>query len=80
MVVYMLTNDRQFRCYDFRTTTELLKLYSGQIAASKEKSNLGLFRWDSSLDLNRKRWDTLPAFYRLLIQPHLANGLDVTEF
>jgi hypothetical protein len=35
-VVYTPTNDRRFRCYDFWTTTELLKLYSGQIAALKE--------------------------------------------
>jgi hypothetical protein len=51
----MLTIDRQFRRYDFRTMTKLLKLYSGQIAASKEKSNMGLFGWDSFLDLNSKK-------------------------
>jgi hypothetical protein len=36
MVVYMLTNDRRFRRYDFQTTTELLKLYFGQITVWKE--------------------------------------------
>jgi hypothetical protein len=41
---------------------ELLKLYSRQIAASKEKSNLGLFGWDSSLELNRKKVGNSPRF------------------
>jgi hypothetical protein len=55
MVTYTPSNNRWFRRYDFWTTTELLKLYSGQIAASKEKSILALFRWDSSLELNSKK-------------------------
>jgi hypothetical protein len=58
----MPTKDRQFMRYDFRTTTELLKLYSGQIAVSKEKLNLGLFGWDSSLDLNSKKVENSPRF------------------
>jgi hypothetical protein len=61
-VVYTPTKDRRFMCYDFQTTTELLKLYSTQIVASKEKSNLTLFGWDSSLDLNRKKVGNSPSF------------------
>jgi hypothetical protein len=41
----------------------------------KEKSNLGLFGWDSSLQMNIKTVGNSP---RLLIQPHLTNGLEVT--
>jgi hypothetical protein len=41
---------------------EMLKLYSGQIAALKEKSNLGLLRWDSSLELNTKKVYNSPSF------------------
>jgi hypothetical protein len=41
---------------------EMPKLYSGQIAASKDKSNLGLFGWGSSLELNTKRLGNSPSF------------------
>jgi hypothetical protein len=42
--------------------TELLKLYSGQIAASKEKYILRLLGWDSSLGLNSKKVGNSPRF------------------
>jgi hypothetical protein len=35
---------------------------SGQIAVLKEKSILGLFRWDSSLELNTKKLENSPSF------------------
>jgi hypothetical protein len=61
-VIYTPSNNRRFRHNDFWTRMELLKLYSGQIAASKEKSKLGLFGWDSSLDLNIKKVENSPIF------------------
>jgi hypothetical protein len=35
---------------------------SGQIAVLEEKSILGLFRWDSSLELNTKKLENSPSF------------------
>jgi hypothetical protein len=40
----------------------LLKLYSGQIAAAKEKYDLGLLGWVSSPELNTKNVDNSPNF------------------
>jgi hypothetical protein len=50
-------------------------------ADHRKKNNI----WDCSdgilpLSWITKRWKTLPAFHQLLIQPHLTNILDVTEF
>jgi hypothetical protein len=50
------------------------------IAASKEKSILGLFRWNSSPELNTKNMDISPVFYPLLIQPYPTHDLEDTEF
>jgi hypothetical protein len=52
---------------------------SVQIAVSKEKSILGLFGWDSSLEMNTKNLDNSPI-HQLHIQPHPTNGLEDTEF
>jgi hypothetical protein len=53
---------------------------SGHIAVLKENKILGLFSWDSSLELIPKSWTTLPAFHWLLIQPQRTNGLEDMEF
>jgi hypothetical protein len=79
-VNYMPTNDGRFRRYNFRTTMELLKLYCGQIVASKEKSIWDCLDGTLPWIWRAKRWTTLPAFHWLLIQLHLTNGLEVTEF
>jgi hypothetical protein len=42
--------------------TELLKLYSGQNAAAKEKYDMGLLGWDSSPELNIKSVENSPTF------------------
>jgi hypothetical protein len=62
MIFHTPSNGRWFRCYDFYTTTELLKLYSGQIAVAKEKYDLGLLGWVSSPELNTKNVDNSPNF------------------
>jgi hypothetical protein len=41
-VTYTTSNNRQFRRYDFWTTTEWLKLYFGQIAASKKINSVAV--------------------------------------
>jgi hypothetical protein len=35
---------------------------SGQTAVTREKLNLGLFRWDSSLELNTEKLQNSPSF------------------
>jgi hypothetical protein len=82
MGIYLSSFDQQFRFYDILHGDGFAEnCYSGQPAATSEKINLGLFRWDSSPELNNKKsWKTLSAFHLLLIQPYWTIGLEVTEF
>jgi hypothetical protein len=53
---------------------------SGQIATPKDTKLWGCSDGILSLSWIPKSWKTLPDFHRLLIQPDLSIGLDVTEF
>jgi hypothetical protein len=78
-VTYTTSNNRQFRRYDFWTTTEWLKLYFGQIAASKKNKFCGCSDGILPLNMNSKKLENSPSFASV-IQLHPTNGLDVTEF
>jgi hypothetical protein len=56
------------------------KLCPGQIAASKENKICGGSDGILPLSWIQKSWKTLPAFHRLLIQCHLTNRVEITEF
>jgi hypothetical protein len=50
MGIYLPLSDQRFRFYDFLHDDRFAENYnSGKTAASREKGNLGLFGWDSSL-------------------------------
>jgi hypothetical protein len=54
--IYLHSSDQRFRFYDFLHSDGFAEnCNSGQTAAMREKLNLGMFRWDSSLELNTKK-------------------------
>jgi hypothetical protein len=56
--LYLPSSDQRFRFYDYLYDDGFAENYnSGQIAVLKENSILGLFRWDSSPELNTKKLD-----------------------
>jgi hypothetical protein len=61
--IYLHSSDQQFRFYDFLHGDGFAESYnSGQTAVTREKLNLGLFRWDSCLVLNTKTLENSPGF------------------
>jgi hypothetical protein len=61
--IYLPSSDQWFRFYDFLHDDGFAEnCNSGQIAATTEKLNLVLFGWDSSPELNTKKFENSPSF------------------
>jgi hypothetical protein len=63
MGIYLPSFDPLFSHYGFLQNDGVAENYNfGQIAASREKLNLGSFGWDSSPELSTKKLDNSPIF------------------
>jgi hypothetical protein len=61
--IYLHSSDQRFRFYNFLHGDGFAEnCNSEQTAVTREKINLELFGWDSSLDLNIKKLDNSPRF------------------
>jgi hypothetical protein len=52
-----MSTGQRTKSYDFGAAENFISV---QIAASKEKSIMGLFGWDSSIEINTKNSDNSP--------------------
>jgi hypothetical protein len=80
MGIYLISSDQRFRCYGFLPDDRLLKLYLDRLQRREKNKFWGCSGGILPLSCISKNWTTLPAFHRLLIQPHRTNGLDVAKF
>jgi hypothetical protein len=63
MRIYLHSSDQQFKFYDFLHGDMFAEnCNSGQTVVTRGKLNMGLFGWDSSLELNTKKLYNSPIF------------------
>jgi hypothetical protein len=61
--IYLHSSHQRFRFYDFLHIDGFAENYNSvQTAVMREKLNLGLFRRDSSLELNTEKLENSPSF------------------